>query len=266
MADFRNHRRFTLKGIKASITPLSGKLKDPPKTKRSYNIIQRAEKQLLYERITNINSTLETFKEERKRQYLQFKDMLNMLNLHDQDTDLERCILFINKIKDHRHNKMKKRQIHKFNHLFYKKYGHHHNLTTQMQAQNFGNIDQQCTLSRHHNVPSSFSSTSTQASSNPAVPTTSMAPTPSTSADLSMAPSVAPRHPPFNSRDTCQSSNCTSKWVINLSKPPLQQNSYPYPKKDPTLPYPPSTPPIEAYITAVEQASSKLPAQEADEL
>ena len=152
MADFRNHRRFTLKCIKASITPVSCKLKNPLKSSKSYNIIQKAEKQLLYERIRNINNTLEALKEQRKRQYNQFKDMLNMLNLPNQhvqdadpDSDLDRRRLFINKIKEHRHNKTKRRQINKFNHLFFKCYGYHHNLTRQ--PQNLDNIDAQCTLS-----------------------------------------------------------------------------------------------------------------------
>ena len=125
MADFRNHRRFMLKCIKASIIPISCKLKNPLKSRKCCNIIQKAEKQLLYEKIRNINSTLEMFEEHRKRHYLQFK---NMLNLHDQDADLDRCILFISKIKEHRHNKTKKRQINKFECLFYKRYGYHHNL------------------------------------------------------------------------------------------------------------------------------------------
>ena len=43
IADFRNHRRFTLKCIKASITPVSCKLKNPLKTRKSYNIIQTVE-------------------------------------------------------------------------------------------------------------------------------------------------------------------------------------------------------------------------------
>ena len=51
MVDFRNHRRFTLKCIKDSITPVSCKLKNPLKTRKSYDIIQKAEKQLLYEHI-----------------------------------------------------------------------------------------------------------------------------------------------------------------------------------------------------------------------
>ena len=48
-------------------------------------------------------------------------------------------------------------------------------------------------------------------------------------------------------------------------KPPSPRNNYPYFKKDQTLPSPLNIPPIEAYITATEQASCRLLAQEADE-
>ena len=98
MADFRNHRRSMLKCIKASFTPVSCKLKNPLKSRKSFNIFQKVEKQLLYERIRNINNTLEALEEERKSQYLKFKDtliMLNMPNQHVQDADpgldLDRC-------------------------------------------------------------------------------------------------------------------------------------------------------------------------------
>ena len=47
MAPYRNHRRFTIRCIKASITPVSCKLKNPLKSKKSYNIIHKVEKQLL---------------------------------------------------------------------------------------------------------------------------------------------------------------------------------------------------------------------------
>ena len=155
MADFRNHSRFTLKCMKASITPVSCKRKNLLKSRKSYNIIQKVEKQLLYERIRNIKNILEALEEQRKRQYSQFKDMLiNMLNMPNQhvqdadpDSDLYRCRLFINKIKEHRHNKTKRRQIDKFDQLFFKCCGYHHNLTRQ--PQNFKNINTQCTLNRH---------------------------------------------------------------------------------------------------------------------
>ena len=48
-------------------------------------------------------------------------------------------------------------------------------------------------------------------------------------------------------------------------KPPSPTNNYSSYKKAPILPLHPNTPPIDAYITATEQASSKLLTQEADE-
>ena len=69
MADYRNHRRFTLKCIKASITPVTCKLKNTLKISKTYNIIQKVGKQLLYECIRNINSTLKTLKTQRENWY-----------------------------------------------------------------------------------------------------------------------------------------------------------------------------------------------------
>ena len=68
MADYRDHRGFTLKCIKASITPISCKLKSPLsyKSTRSCQIIHKAEKQLLYEHIRNINSILATIDKQRE--------------------------------------------------------------------------------------------------------------------------------------------------------------------------------------------------------
>ena len=57
MSDYRNHR-FTLRCIKVEITPVSCRLKNPLKSNKSYHIIHRVEKQLLYERVRNINKTL----------------------------------------------------------------------------------------------------------------------------------------------------------------------------------------------------------------
>ena len=115
-------------------------------------------------------------------------------------------------------------------------------------------------MSRHQNLPSSISSTSTTASNLTSVPATPMAPTPcSRTTDSNPAPGL----PPSSTSHTCM--DCTNEWVINLSKTPSPKNNYPYYKKDPTLLSPPNTP-IEAYITATKQASSKLPVQEANEL
>ena len=122
MADYRNHRRFTLRCIKASITPVSCKLKNPLSSK-SYHIIHKAEKQLLYEQIRNINYILENLDKQRESQYKKFKDMLFKPYLHVQDpspkADLERSRLFINKIKEHRHNKIKGKHLDKFKCLYF---------------------------------------------------------------------------------------------------------------------------------------------------
>ena len=142
----------------------------------------------------------------------------NMVNQHDQDSDINKCILFINKIKEHRHNKIKKKQIDTFECLYFKNHGYSHNLNRQ--TQNFDNTD--CTLSRHLNVLSSFADTSLPVSNNPAVPATPMAPTPSTGTGPALtAPYSTSSHPCSSSRDICKNTDHTKKWVINLSKPPL---------------------------------------------
>ena len=175
---------------------------------------------------------------------------------NQQIQDLERCRLIINKIKDHRHDKIKRRQIDKFDCLFFKCHGYHHSLSRQ--TQNLDNIDTQSTLSRHWNVPSSFTNSSTQPSSNPVVPATSIAPTPSISTDP--ASNIAPGLP-TNYRGTCTNND---KWVINISRPPHCRTFVTSTKRIQFCHYP-QVPPIEAYITVVEQASSKLPSQEGNE-
>ena len=237
MADCRNHRRFTLRCIKASITPVRWKLKNPLKSKKSYDIIHKAEKQLLYERVRNINNILETLDKPRETQYRKFKDTVFNSNQHvqDPDLDLERSRLFINKIKDHRHSKIKEKHIDKFERLYFKCHGYHHNLNRH--AANLDNIGHQNTLSGHQNVPSSFSSTSTTTSNPTTVPTTPMTPTPSNSTTDS---NPAPGLPSSSHSNTC--TDHTNKWVINLSKTPSPRNNYLYYKKDLTLPSPPNTP------------------------
>ena len=73
MADYRNHRRFMLKCMKVSITPVSCKLKNPLKTRISFDIIHKTEEQLLYERIRNINKTLDMFETNRSDYYSHLK-------------------------------------------------------------------------------------------------------------------------------------------------------------------------------------------------
>ena len=50
MADFQNHRHFTLKCLSEKVTPVSIKLKSHVQTPKGYQIIRRAERSLLNER------------------------------------------------------------------------------------------------------------------------------------------------------------------------------------------------------------------------
>ena len=240
MVDYRNHRRFTLKCIKASITPVSCKLKNPLsyKSTRSYQIIHKAKKQLLYKRIRNINSILATLDKQREDQYQKFKDILNQNN-QEHEQYLDRSRTFINRIKEHRHNKIKNKHIDKLEKLYFKRFGYHHNINRCTTS--FDNINHNShSLSGQSNVPSSISTRTTNHSSTSSIPATPMAPIPSTHA-VDFQPAAnhpAPRQP--TSSHTCTSH--TDKWVINLSKTPITQEQLSLYKKAPIMPLPPNTP------------------------
>ena len=62
MVEYTNHRRFTLRCIKVGNTPVSCKLKNPINSRKSYHIIHKAEKQLFYKTVRNINKILYRYK------------------------------------------------------------------------------------------------------------------------------------------------------------------------------------------------------------
>ena len=241
MADYRNHRRFTLKYIKASITPISCKLKNPLsyKSSRSYKIIHKAGKQLLYEQTRNINSILATLDKQREDLYQKFKDTLNQNN-QEHEQYLDRSRTFINRIKEHRHDRIKNKHIDKFEKFYFKRFGYHHNINRHTTS--FDNIDHNSNaLSGQSNVPSSFSTRRTNHSSTSSIPATPRATTPSThTADFQPAANhPAPRQPTSNYTSTSH----MDKWVINLSKNPLTQEQLSLLQKGPNYAISPKYPP-----------------------
>ena len=96
-----DYRRFTLRCIKAEITPVSCKIRNPLKTSRSYKIIHKAERQLLYERVRNLNNILYMHEHNRAKCYSQLRNLI----LED---DIIKCIHLVNKIKEHRHQQNQK--------------------------------------------------------------------------------------------------------------------------------------------------------------
>ena len=62
MADFENHRRFTLRCLSKQVIPVSVRLKSTIKTPKGRDIIRKAERALLNERVRSINNSLTMFK------------------------------------------------------------------------------------------------------------------------------------------------------------------------------------------------------------
>ena len=85
MVDHRNHRRFTLRCIRVGIIPVSCKIKNLLKTSRSYKIINKAEKQLLYERVRNLNNILYMYKHKRANCHSQLRNLIS-------ENDVTTCI------------------------------------------------------------------------------------------------------------------------------------------------------------------------------
>ena len=208
---------------------------------------------------------------QRVEQYSKFKEILNnqttntdQISVSDisHDQDLDRARLLINRTKEHGHNKTKTKQIDKFEHLHYKRYACHQNLTSH--SQHFEHINHNTnSLSRQPNVPSGSSPRPSTSSSNSSVPATSMAPTPSTSTATTQTTQANPTSSnPYN-LNTCR--DHTDKWVINLSKTPLTSDQLSLLQKGPNYAITPKYPPIDAYIMATELAAFKLPTQEVDE-
>ena len=114
--DNKNHRMFTLRCISSNLFPVSVKLKSSCSkiSQVAKNIIEKAEKQLLQDRIRCINNTIEasinTINNSRTR----------LASIVTNPTDLDRCKRFIDKVREEKYGKVKSRQVRKFNTLISK--------------------------------------------------------------------------------------------------------------------------------------------------
>ena len=115
VSDFKNHRRFSLRCLSKGVTPVSLRLKNLTRTQRGEGIIQKADKQLLNERIRNINYILERYQYDK---YM-YKEELEDLLKHDQGL-WNACQEEIEKRRELRHKRFMERQISKFNRLLHK--------------------------------------------------------------------------------------------------------------------------------------------------
>ena len=116
MADFSNHRRFSLRCCNEDVIPVSVRLKSNVKTPKGRQIIKKAERALLNERIRSINSSIAMFTIQRDTCMNQLKDNL------DKET-MEKCEKFIKEKREIRHLKTLDQQISKFERVCHKKTG-----------------------------------------------------------------------------------------------------------------------------------------------
>ena len=103
MADFQNHRRFSLRCISEDVIPVSIKLKSNIKTQKGCQIIKKAEKALLNERIRSINNTINMLSHQRDTCKIDLKRKV-------EEEAMEECNNFIRTRREARHFRTMERQ------------------------------------------------------------------------------------------------------------------------------------------------------------
>ena len=130
--DYKNHRIFTLRCLHKELVPVSIKLKSTLNTTRAKKIIRKAEKDLIQARIESINYILNNV----SKQIEECRSQLASIISTDR---LRECQGFVDKVGETRFNKVKLRQIKKFQNLVNKKEG---NITWSSNNNNNNHLPQ----------------------------------------------------------------------------------------------------------------------------
>ena len=115
-SDYTNHRIFTLRCIHKEPVPVIIRLKTTLRKEKAKKIITITEKQLLQVRIKSINSIIDNNAKQRELCRSKLVSILSTNNFR-------KCQDFIEKVGEFRFNKVKNRQVNKFNNLVHKKEG-----------------------------------------------------------------------------------------------------------------------------------------------
>ena len=132
-SEYKNHRIFTLRCLHNDLIPVSIKLKSTIKSTRANKILRKAEKDLLQARIKTINFILDNTSK-------QLEDCRSKLAAIISTQRLRECQDFIDKVSEIRFNKVKQRQLNKFNLLTIRKEG---NITRSITNLNYHNLNSQ---------------------------------------------------------------------------------------------------------------------------
>ena len=137
MADFHNHRRFSLRCLKIDVIPVSIRLKTNIRTVRGLEIIRKTERKLLNECVRSINNSLELYTYERDSIVQQLEEKLGQ----DLSNLLEECQDFINRVIECRHHRVLVRQKRKFELLCQQKTGGCSNKEDHVNSATTSNTD-----------------------------------------------------------------------------------------------------------------------------
>ena len=118
MVDFQNHWRFTLRCLSQDLIPVSIKIKSTVKTPKGINIVRKAERMLMNERVRLINNMITMFR-------WQIDTCINSLGSLIGVEVMEECHGFISLRRERRHSSTLERQIKKYNLLWQRNTGGH---------------------------------------------------------------------------------------------------------------------------------------------
>ena len=102
MADFHNHRRFSLRCLKTDVIPVSIRLRTNVRTVKGIEIIRKTERKLLNECVRSINNLLELYTYERDSIVQQLEEKLK--HKQNQSNIIEGCQDFIQRVIESRHH------------------------------------------------------------------------------------------------------------------------------------------------------------------
>ena len=132
-SEYKNHRIFTLRCLHNNLIPVSIKLKSTIKSTRANKILRKAEKDLLQARIKTINFILDNTSKQLEECRAKLVAIISTQRLRE-------CQDFVDKVSEIRFNKVKQRQLNKFNLLTIRKEG---NITRSITNLNYHNLNSQ---------------------------------------------------------------------------------------------------------------------------
>ena len=226
MADFANHRRFTLRCLAEDLIPVSIRLKQNIKTPRGLQIIKKAERALLNERIRSINNTLNMLSSQKDTCMKELERSIN-------EEWMAECKAFIEVGRENQHLKTLRRQKDKFHKLLYKKQEKEGRCTCLLGIHN----DHHSNPTRQNNshIQTGEENNSDQENNNP------------------------------RGEDKIPETK-ENTWVKNLSNSALTKDQIRALAHRPNYAIVPQCPPTGEYIIAIENVCNQLPQGKAEEL